>query len=483
VKLSVLAGETFSNDPEIAGLTADSRAVRRGFLFAALPGVIADGAKFIPQAEENGAAAILARPGVHSHLPIVIDPEPRRRLSHVAAKFFPRQPKMIAGITGTNGKTSTASFVAELWAMLGKSSGSLGTLGAKGKNYCRKLAHTTPDPVTLHSVLDEMAGAGISHLAMEVSSHGLAQDRADGVQFSIAAFTNITQDHLDYHRNAENYFRAKQRLFQALLPDDGVVVVNADGDGVAAIIEIAKARDLRILTTGAAGDDLKLVGASAQPSGLDINIMARGVSYNLRLPLIGGFQAENALLAAGIVIASGEPVKKVLPLLEKLSGVPGRMQRVAEIIFDDGAAGVYVDYAHTPDAVETALLGVRPHAKGRVIAIIGAGGDRDKTKRPLMGKAAAAHADAVIVTDDNPRTEDPAQIRQKILKGCPGATEIGDRGQAIAAGVAQLGAGDVLLIAGKGHETGQQVGMEVLPFSDEEAAIAAAQNRMKELGR
>jgi len=483
VKLSVLAGETFSNDPEIAGLTADSRAVRRGFLFAALPGVIADGAKFIPQAEENGAAAILARPGVRSRLPMVIDPEPRRRLSHVAAKFFSRQPEVIVGITGTNGKTSTASFVAEIWAMLGKQSGNLGTLGAKGKNYYRKLVHTTPDPVTLHSVLDEMAGSGISHLAMEVSSHGLAQDRADGVQFSIAAFTNITQDHLDYHSNAENYFKAKQRLFQALLPDDGVVVVNADGEGAAVIMEIAKSRDLRILTTGAVGDDLKLVGASAQPSGLDIKIMARGESYKLRLPLIGGFQAENALLAAGIVIASGEPVERVLPLLEKLSGVPGRMQRAAEINFDAGCAGIYVDYAHTPDAVETALLGIRPHAKGRVIAIIGAGGDRDKAKRSLMGKAAAAHADAVIVTDDNPRTEDPAQIRQKILKGCPGAVEIGDRGQAIAAGVAQLGAGDVLLIAGKGHETGQQVGMEVLPFSDEEAAIAAALNRMKELGR
>ncbi len=483
MKLSALAGETFSNDPEIAGLTADSRAVRRGYLFAALPGAIADGAKFIPQAEKNGAAAILARPGVRSRLPIVIDPEPRRRLSRVAAKFFPRQPKMIAGITGTNGKTSTASFVAEIWAMLGKQSGSLGTLGAKGKNFSRKLVHTTPDPVTLHSVLDEMAGAGISHLAMEVSSHGLAQDRADGVKFSIAAFTNITQDHLDYHCTAENYFAAKQRLFQTLLPDDGVVVVNTDGEGAAAIIEIADARDLRVMTTGSTGDDLKLVSATPQPSGLDIKIIARGVSYSLRLPLIGGFQAENALLAAGIVIASGEPVEKVLPLLEKLSGVPGRMQHVAGINFDAGSAGIYVDYAHTPDAVETALLGVRPHAKGQVIAIIGAGGDRDKAKRSLMGKAAALYADAVIVTDDNPRTEDPAMIRQQILKGCPEAAEIGDRGQAIAAGVAQLSAGDVLLIAGKGHETGQQVGVEVLSFSDEEAAMAAALNRMKELGR
>ncbi|NOX93778.1 MAG: UDP-N-acetylmuramoyl-L-alanyl-D-glutamate--2,6-diaminopimelate ligase, partial [Alphaproteobacteria bacterium] len=239
----------------------------------------------------------------------------------------------------------------------------------------------------------------------------------------------------------------------------------------------------RVMTTGSTGDDLKLVSATPQPSGLDIKIMARDVSYDLRLPLIGGFQAENALLAAGIVIASGEPVEKVLPLLEKLSGVPGRMQHVAGINFDAGSAGIYVDYAHTPDAVETALLGVRPHAKGQVIAIIGAGGDRDKAKRSLMGKAAALYADAVIVTDDNPRTEDPAMIRQQILKGCPEAAEIGDRGQAIAAGVAQLSAGDVLLIAGKGHETGQQVGMEILPFSDEEAAIAAALNRMKELGR
>jgi UDP-N-acetylmuramoyl-L-alanyl-D-glutamate--2,6-diaminopimelate ligase len=483
VKLSELAGEMISNDADIAGITADSRAVERGYLFAALPGEISDGAQFIPQAEERGAAAVLARPGATSRLPIVIDQEPRRRLSHMAARFFPRQPKSIAGITGTNGKTSTACFASELWSLLGNSSGSLGTLGAIGENYHQKLVHTTPEPVTLHHVLDDMAAAGISHLAMEVSSHGLAQFRADGVRFSIAAFTNITQDHLDYHGGFKEYFNAKLRLFTDLLPEGGAVVVNADGEGADDIIEAAQKRSLRIITTGAGGDDLKLISALPKPSGLDLKIEAGGELYELCLPLIGGFQAENALLAAGIVMASGAPCEKVLPLLEKLSGVPGRMQHAAEIVFDSGSASIYVDYAHTPDAVATALQAIRPHAQGRVIAIIGAGGDRDKTKRFLMGKAAAAYADAVIVTDDNPRTEDPAQIRQYVLEGCPGATEIGDRRQAIAAGVAMLGAGDVLLITGKGHETGQQVGAKILPFNDMEAAKASVLERIKELGR
>ena len=475
MKLSALAAAPCNPDPDIKGLTPDSRAVRAGFLFAALPGASADGAQFIPQAEKMGAAAILARPGVATSLPLIADAEPRRRLAAMAARFYPRQPRFIAGVTGTNGKTSTAVFAAALWSMLGEISGSLGTLGARSATFGRKLLHTTPEPVTLHETLDAMADAGVTHLAMEVSSHALAQFRADGVRFSAAAFTNITQDHLDFHADFAAYFRAKQRLFLELLPPSGVVVVNMDGAGGGDIAAAARTRGLKVVLTGAKGATLRLLSAAPRPGGLAVGVEAEGRAYALRLPLIGGFQAENALLAAGLVMASGRPPAEILPLLERLPGVPGRMQLAAEF---DGA-GVYVDYAHTPDAVATALRAARPHAAGRLIAIIGAGGDRDRTKRPLMGSAAARGADHVIVTDDNPRTEDPAAIRREILAGCKGAEDIGDRGEAIARGVAMLRKGDVLLIAGKGHETGQVVGNETLPFDDVEIARRAA----REFGR
>lgn len=478
MKLSDLAKESVSPDPQIAGLTADSRAVEEGFLFAALSGVNADGAKYIPQAEENGAAAILARPEVRSHLPIIADPEPRKRLAEMASRFFPMQPAMIAGVTGTNGKTSVARFAAQLWSLLGEASGSLGTLGAVADGFERKLVHTTPEPVFLHRTLNDMAKAGATHLAMEVSSHGLAQHRPDGVRFSIAAFTNITQDHLDYHEGFEDYFAAKARLFSELVADGGVIVVNMDGAGGAQVKEIGERRGLRVLTTGAAGDDLRLLGSTPHDSGLDIEVAADGNTYSLRLPLIGGFQAENALVAAGIVIASGAAVSDVLPLLEKLSGAPGRMQHAERI----NGAGVYVDYAHTPDAVATALKAIRAHVSNRLIVVLGAGGDRDKAKRPLMGKAACEHADIVIVTDDNPRTENPAAIRAAVREGCPDALDYGDRGKAIDAAVAMVEPGDVVLIAGKGHETGQQVGGEMLAFNDMEAAKAAISKRVEELG-
>ncbi|MHA7870782.1 MAG: UDP-N-acetylmuramoyl-L-alanyl-D-glutamate--2,6-diaminopimelate ligase, partial [Hyphococcus sp.] len=421
MKLSEIAGEDCRPDPVIAGLTADSRAIKKGFLFAALPGTQIDGARFIPQAEEKGAAAILARPGAKTRLPLVEDDNPRRRLSRMAAAFYPSQPSLIAGVTGTNGKTSTALFAAQLWRRLGKAAGSLGTLGASGGGYSKTLAHTTPEPVMLHQTLSEMTAAGVTHLAMEVSSHGLAQHRADGVAFAVAAFTNITQDHLDYHRDFDDYFRAKARLFDALTPSSGAVVVNADGAGAERIMTIARKRGLRLVTVGAAGDDLRLADVEPLPTGLRMAVQVAERRFDLKLPLVGRFQAENALLAAGIVIAAGEHAPSVLPLLETLSGAPGRMQHVAALTFEGGDAGVYVDYAHTPDAVATALQAIRPHAAGRVIAIIGAGGDRDQVKRPLMGKAAQAHADSVIVTDDNPRSEEPAVIRKAVLEGCPGA--------------------------------------------------------------
>lgn len=479
MRLSELSGESFRPDPDITGLTADSREVAPGFLFAAISGGRADGAAFIPEAEERGAAAILARPGSTSKLPIVFDDAPRRRLSEMAARFFPRQPDVIAGVTGANGKTSTAHFAAQLWSKLGRKAGSLGTLGARAEGIVIGTGLTTPGPVKLHETLDAMARAGIDRLAMEVSSHALVQSRADAVRFSIAAFTNITQDHLDYHADMDAYFDAKARLFETLLPAGGTAIVNADGEGAERIVGIACARGLKIITTGAAGDDIKLLKAAPTPSGVDLKVAGFGAEYAVRLPLIGLFQAENALLAAGVVVASGEDPARVMPLLEKLAGAPGRMERVAEI----AGAGVFIDYAHTPDAVATALRAIRPHAVGRVIAIIGAGGDRDRAKRPLMGRAAAENADIVIVADDNPRGEDPAAIRREVLEGCPGAVEIGDRGRAIAQGIAMLASGDVLLIAGKGHETGQDVGREILPFNDADAAKAAALKRSKELGR
>lgn len=479
MRLSDLAGEPRAPDPEIAGLTADSREVKTDFLFAALPGVKADGAEFIPQAEENGAAAVLARPGVTARKPIVVDENPRRRLADMAARFYPGQPEIVAGITGTNGKTSTALFAAQLWEMLGAKSASLGTLGARGKDLHLPLEHTTPEPVALHRTLDALTEAGVTHLAMEVSSHGLAQHRADGVRFRFAGFTNITQDHLDYHDSFEDYQAAKTRLFTELLRTDGAAIINADGEGAEVFATAASARGVKLITTGKAGKDLKLSQAEPTSEGLDLAVEAEGKSWRLALPLIGAFQAENALLAAGIVITSGETPARVLPLLEKLAPVPGRMERAASL----GGAHIYVDYAHTPAALATALAAIRPHVAGRLIAIIGAGGDRDKQKRPLMGKAAADGADIVIVTDDNPRTEEPATIRREIMGAVPEAIEIGDRGEAIAKGIAMLKGGDVLLIAGKGHETGQMVGTKKLPFNDAEIAKATVKERSTEIGR
>ncbi|MBI1366755.1 MAG: UDP-N-acetylmuramoyl-L-alanyl-D-glutamate--2,6-diaminopimelate ligase [Alphaproteobacteria bacterium] len=471
--MSVISGAPGKVDPEIVGLTADSRAVRPGFLFAALPGVEANGADFIPQAEENGAAAVLGAPGVCARVPVIEDANPRRRLALIAAKFFGAQPNVVVGVTGTNGKTSTARFAAQLWRLLGDNAGSLGTLGAEGPGYFAKLRHTTPDPVILHEILAGMANSGTTHLAMEVSSHGLAQYRVDGVEFAAAAFTNITQDHLDYHADFEAYFAAKLRLFSELLPQGCLAVVNADGEGADRVIETARRAGARVLTTGAAGREIKLLDVSPQAAGLAIKVAAGGRNYDISLPLIGAFQAENALLAAGLTIGLGAQPSRALPLLARLEGAPGRMQRVAEA----GGGTVYVDYAHTPDAVATALAAIRPHVSGKLIAIIGAGGDRDREKRPLMGAAAQTGADIVIVTDDNPRSEDPAAIRRAVLSGAPGALEIGDRGAAIEEGVRMLGAGDVLLIAGKGHETGQIIGERVTPFDDAAVARAAAGRR------
>lgn len=472
MKLSALLAAPSDPDPKIAGLALDSRAVQPGFLFAALPGVKEDGARYIQQAEENGAVAVLAARGETKRAVLVLDANPRRRLAEAAARFYPRQPGLVAGVTGTNGKTSTARFSAQLWTRLGAGGASLGTLGASGPGYAKTLAHTTPDPIVLHRTLDEMTAAGATHLTMEVSSHALVQHRADGVRFKIAAFANITQDHLDYHPDFESYLAAKARLFTELVAKDGAAIVNADGFGADRIEASAKGAGLRVLTTGARGRDLRIARATPHAGGRSMDIAFGGGAVSMDFPFIGAFQAENALLAAGIVIASGFAAKDVLALLPTLDGVPGRMQRVIE---ENGAA-VYIDYAHTPDAIATALAAIRPHAKRRLVAIIGAGGDRDRSKRPHMGRAAALGADAVIVSDDNPRSEDPAEIRRQVLAGAPKALEIGDRREAIARAVAMLEPGDVLLIAGKGHETGQTVAGVTLPFDDAAVAREAAES-------
>ena len=478
MKLSVLAEEIVSPDPDIAGLAVDSRLVEKGFLFAAMPGEQSDGRQFIPQAEKKGAAGILSTDGAITMLPLIVDDNPRKRLSRMASIFYDRQPAEIFGITGTNGKTSTARFVAQLFSLLGKKSGSIGTLGAQGDDFSRALQHTTPEPITLHETLHDMAEVGVAHVAMEVSSHALAQHRADGVQFSGCAFINITQDHLDYHADFDDYFEAKARLFVELAVKGSPAVINMDGAGGPEMASKAREHGLKVFTTGRAGTDLRIENIQTKPEGLLVNVQCAGRDYALALPLIGAFQAENALVAAGIVIASGVAAANVLPLLPKLCAVPGRMQLAAEI----GGAHIYVDYAHTPDAIATALQAAKPHARGRVIVIVGAGGDRDRSKRPLMGAAAAAHADLVIVTDDNPRNESPETIRRCVIEGCPDAIEVADRASAIAEGVRMLHKGDILLIAGKGHEQGQVVGTKILPFDDVAVAKAAVATQSREMG-
>ena len=451
---------------EITGLTADSRAVGPGFLFAALPGTQTDGQRFIDKAIAAGAAAILAPDDTD---PVVYDlagaalvtaADPRRALARAAAAFNGAQPETMVAVTGTNGKTSVASFTHQIWERLGYRAASLGTLGLRLPDGTTRPSLTTPDPVTLHADLAELARQGIDHAAMEASSHGLDQRRLDGVRLRAAGFTNLTRDHLDYHETFEAYLAAKTRLFTELLPADGTAVLNADAPEFATLAAASRGK---VMGYGRAAADLRVADAIPTADGLALDLEAFGTAHRLTLPLIGAFQAWNALCAAGLAIAGGADAARVLDALSGLAGVPGRLQRAGRLA--TGAA-VYIDYAHTPDALETVLTAVRPHAAGRVIALIGCGGDRDRGKRPMMGEIAARLADAVIVTDDNPRSEVPAEIRAEILSAAPDATEIGDRAEAIRHGTALLRAGDILVVAGKGHETGQIVGGETLPFDD-----------------
>ncbi|MBL9074161.1 UDP-N-acetylmuramoyl-L-alanyl-D-glutamate--2,6-diaminopimelate ligase [Tabrizicola sp.] len=468
-------------DPALSGITADSRAVRAGMLFAALPGTAVHGAKFLSAALEQGAAAVLtdaegarlaAEALAETDVALVVAEDPRAALACAAALWFGAQPEVMVAVTGTNGKTSVATFTRQIWAALGHEAINIGTTGIEGA-WTAPSGHTTPDPVTLQKLLAAAAAGGVTHAAMEASSHGIDQRRLDGVRLVAGGFTNLTQDHLDYHGTMEAYFEAKAQLFTRLLPEDGIAVVNLDGAKGSDMAELALDRGLRVLTVGKGqGADLQIAATRPDATGQEVRYLWQGRAFQTRLALIGAFQAENVAVAAGLAIAAGDAPEAVLAVLPRLTGVRGRMQLAAT---RRNGAAVYVDYAHTPDALETALKALRPHVMGRIVVVFGAGGDRDRTKRPLMGAAAKAHADVLYVTDDNPRTEDPASIRAAILAACPEAHEVGDRAEAILRAVDALLPGDALLIAGKGHESGQVVGTDIYPFDDvEQASVAVA---------
>jgi len=465
----------------IAGIALDTRAVRPGWLFAALPGSRVHGAAFVAAALEAGAAAVLtdaagaalAAPALAGRgVPLVVAEDARAALAGAAALWFGAQPEVVAAVTGTNGKTSVATFTRQIWEALGHDAINLGTTGVEGA-IAAPLVHTTPDALTLHRVLARAAAEGVTHAAMEASSHGLDQRRLDGVVLRAAAFTNLSRDHLDYHADEASYFAAKAGLFTRVLPADGVAVVYTDDAAGAEVAALARRRGVEVIAVGRGeGADLRLAGARFDAAGQEVRLVWQGEARQLRLGLIGDFQAANVAVAAGLALACGAGADAVFDALPGLCPVRGRMQLAATRA---NGAPVFVDYAHTPDALRVALAALRPHVMGRLVVVFGAGGDRDRGKRPLMGQAAAEGADVVFVTDDNPRSEDPAAIRAEILQAVPEAVEVGDRAEAILRGVDALGPGDALLIAGKGHESGQIVGQDVLPFDDaEQASIAVA---------
>jgi UDP-N-acetylmuramoyl-L-alanyl-D-glutamate--2,6-diaminopimelate ligase len=459
-----------------AGLASDSRDVKPGYLFAALPGARNDGSTFIAEAVVRGAAAVLGEPHLRAKteplgVPFIADENPRRRLALLAAEYYGAQPGTVAAITGTNGKTSVSVFLRQLWEKQDYKAASIGTIGLVRPSGATALRHTTPDAIALHGLLAQLSNEGVDHLALEASSHGLDQFRLDGVRVAAAAFTNITHDHLDYHGDLPHYLAAKLRLFRELLVDGGVAVVNGDAEHAGQFIAAAHSRNLRLMTVGERGDALRLLMRKPAPDSQYLEIEHEGHRHSIRLPLVGDFQASNALVAAALAIGLGDCADRVVPLLATLKGAPGRLEKVAHA---RSGAPIYVDYAHTPDALESVLKALRPHVQNRLRLVFGCGGDRDKGKRPIMGTIATRLADDVIVTDDNPRNEDPAEIRRAILAPYPGAREIGDRADAIRAGVIALERGDILVIAGKGHERGQIVGAETRPFIDADEAVKAA---------
>lgn len=464
----------------VSKIASDSRKVEPGTLFFAVPGTKVDGMSFVPQAVAAGAVAIVGEAARPADMPgdtaYVQVSDVRRTLALAAARFHPMQPEKVVAVTGTSGKSSVADFTRQLFAHLGHKSASVGTLGIITSDGAAYGSLTTPDPISLHESFDRLAREGVTRLAMEASSHGIDQRRLDGVRLSAAGFTNLGRDHLDYHATTEAYAKAKMRLFDTLLPQDAPAIINADGPYADVFLHGVRQRGLPLMTTGAAGEALRLVEARAEGFTQALTVEAFGRTIRTTLPLLGAFQVENALVAAALVLAvEGEGrAEEVFEGFRTLRGVSGRLEQVGEV---DGAICI-VDYAHKPDALAHVLDALRPFVKGRLVCIVGCGGDRDKGKRPLMGRIASDKADVVIVTDDNPRSEDPAAIRAEVMKGAPGAREIGDRAEAIRTAVRELREGDILVVAGKGHETGQIIGDRTLPFSDHDevrAAIAARQ--------
>jgi UDP-N-acetylmuramoyl-L-alanyl-D-glutamate--2,6-diaminopimelate ligase len=465
-------------DPRFAelallGISADSRTVKPDYLFVAVTGSKDDGLRFVDQALSSGAVAIMAERLPAQALPdgvaFIKVGNVRRALALAAARFFPRQPEVIAAVTGTSGKTSVAAFTRQIWAREEKQAASIGTVGLISPRRETYGSLTTPDPVALHRSLDELVGEGVTHLAIEASSHGLDQHRLDGMRVTAGAFTNLSRDHLDYHPTLEDYLAAKLRLFTELIIPAGAAVVAADNAQSELVIAAARARGLRLLTVGRHGEEIRLCNIAREGFSQVLTVSHAGEQHTACLPLPGFFQVENALMAAGLAIASGSKAADAFAALAHLRGAKGRLELVGE----NNGAPIFVDYAHKPDALAKAIEALRPYASNRLVVLFGCGGDRDSGKRPIMGAIAVKLADCVVVTDDNPRTEEPAAIRAAILAGAPGAIEIGDRREAIGAAISKLRRGDVLLIAGKGHETGQIIGKQILPFSDHEAVAAA----------
>ncbi|MEQ8405748.1 MAG: UDP-N-acetylmuramoyl-L-alanyl-D-glutamate--2,6-diaminopimelate ligase [Oceanicaulis sp.] len=452
-------------DLEIKGLALDSRKVEPGDLFAALPGVKTDGRKFIDSAVEKGAVAVLAPAGTQADVPLIEADDAPGALAVMAARFHPAQPSTIAAVTGTNGKSSTVEFLRQIWAAAGIATAALGTLGVTRASGRTEVGYTTPDAIALHRSIDALASEGVTHLAMEASSHGLKQKRMDGVKVTAAAFTNLTQDHLDYHPDFDDYFNAKLGLFNRVAAEGAPAVINMDSDWSAKMAEGAKSAGHEIITIGWRGRDLAITEIVPHPTSQTLRFSWLGEAFEVELPLIGEFQTSNALTAAALAVVTGVAPSKAFPALAGLKGVAGRLEQVGET--RDGTP-IFIDYAHTPDGLDKLLRAVRPHTQGRVVLVFGAGGDRDPSKRAKMGAIAAKLADTVFVTDDNPRSEDPVKIRKQVLEGCPDCVEIADRSEAIKAAIQGLEAGDTLVITGKGHETGQIVGDRVLPFNEPE---------------
>jgi UDP-N-acetylmuramoyl-L-alanyl-D-glutamate--2,6-diaminopimelate ligase len=452
------------SDSEVTGFAIDHRKVARGSVFGAFKGAVFNGEDFIGQAVDRGAVAVVARPEVEvERVPLLADPEPRRLFAELAAKFYAPYPETVVAVTGTNGKTSTVEVTRQIWRMLGHRSASIGTLGVTTSDDQVKTGLTTPDIVTF---LNNMAGLkrmGMTHVAYEASSHGLDQHRAEGVSLAAAAFTNFSRDHLDYHGTMEEYFEAKMRLFERLLPPGEPAVVWADDPKSEEVMERASAAGHELLTVGRKGRAIRLVEQTPTALGQTLMLEHAGKAYRLALPLIGAYQASNVLTAAGLVLATGGEWNATFSAMQRVSPVRGRLERA---VISRAGVPVYIDYAHTPDALEAAIAALRAHVEGRLITVFGAGGDRDQGKRPQMGVVASRLSDIVIVTDDNPRSEDPALIRSAIMAGASGAKEVPGRREAIAEAIRIARSGDIVLVAGKGHETGQIVGDRVLPFDD-----------------